>query len=150
MWFQKNCLERVPPEKKHVPVSLILFYKDCKLLLQIAKSWQFSFAPTVVDKKTPHLLELFLPWSYLCEFLRLRWKIGIIGEGRSWTLTWSVCLFLFSFISKISMCFWNWYFIFTIKTNTLPHIIFQIFFIYTKFEWWRLFCKKFLEKIYSF
>ena len=41
-------------------------------------------------KKTPHLLELFLPWSYLCEFLRLRRKIGIIGEKRSWTLLWCV------------------------------------------------------------
>ena len=62
---------------------------------------------TIVDKKTSHLLELFLTWSYLCELLRLRWKIDIIGERRSWTLSRYLVCSYFHFFKRYWCVFEN-------------------------------------------
>ena len=104
----------------------------------------------MLTKKTPHLLELFLPWSYFCEFLRLRWEIDIIGEMRSWTLSWCVW-FVFIFIHlKRYRCVSENGTLCSQSRLIISHVTFQIFFICAKFQWWGLFCKKFFEKIWIF
>ena len=62
---------------------MITYFLKLRLILKKKETKHkllFFCMNIVVDKKMPHLLELFLPWSYLCEFLIPKWKIGIIGE----------------------------------------------------------------------